>query len=145
MGLTLNCKGSKVFRDKFGTWDSIDIGYIGFTQFRLGLAEAIDEELGSLYERWIKSASPWAKVEKLTKEEFERMKELAGDSFILLAHSDCDGMLTPKESRLLYKKIEDVDFEWVMTSVRAKGTDFFKVLKDMLYYSWKNRKRISFQ
>lgn len=141
MGLSLTCG---IYSDDYITFD---IGYIGFTNFRREIAETVNKELGELYDRWLFSAIPcFDKYKKLSDKEFERMKELAGDLMILLAHSDCEGRIMPYESRRLYKILKDVKCNFSINP-KYHGQGEFNVLeklKEMLLYSWKKRRRIIF-
>lgn len=140
MGLSLTCG---VYSDDY---ISFDIGYIGFTNFRRVLAETINEELGKLYERWLFSSMPYMKKYKeLSEYEFKKMKKLAGDLMILLAHSDCEGRIMPYESRKLYKILEDVKCDYTIDGYHGqKELNVLEELKKMLLYSWKKRRRIIF-
>ena len=82
MGLTITV-------NKF---DSFDIGYFGFMNFRLELAETYNKRLGELYRRWAFGWLDYTKEKPLTDAEFEEFKELGGDLLIFLTHKDTEGV-----------------------------------------------------
>lgn len=136
MGLTITV-------NKF---DNFDIGYFGFMNFRLQLAETYNKRLGTLYRRWAFGWLDYTKEEPLTDVEFEEMKELAGDLMIFLAHKDTEGIFTPSQSRKIYLKIKDLKMNFEI-SEKYHGQQAFNVLhrlKSMFYHSWKNRRRVIF-
>ena len=126
-------------------FDEFDIGYFNFMQFRLDLAEAYNEKLGEYYRRW---AFGWMSYteEKLTDEEFNEMCKIAGDLMIFLTHKDTEGIFTPSESRKIYKCIENLKMDYeIDTGYHNQETfNVLDRLKDMLYHSWKHRRRIIF-
>lgn len=127
-------------------FDSFDIGYIGFGNFRIELAETYNKKLGELYKRWIFSSIPYINEEKLSDKEFQEMLDIAGDLMIFLAHKDTEGIFTPSESRKIYKCIENLKMDYEINS-EYHGQGSFNVLerlKAMFYHSWKNRRRVIF-
>lgn len=97
MGLSVYAKGME---------DTYDCGYLTFGNFRIQLAKTYNEELGELYEKWIK--------ESLSDEELKRINEIIPHGLaIFLTHSDCDGKLTPKECRLIYEDIKDLKMDMI--------------------------------
>lgn len=94
-----------------------------------------------LYKRWL-SYTP---EEELTDKEFEEMKQLGGDLIIFLTHKDNEGIITPSESRKIYKCIEKLTMDYEIEQYH--GQDSFNVLerlKEMFYHSWKKRRRVIF-
>lgn len=83
-------------------------GYIRFMQYRMIIAKLYNERIGELYEK--------NRLYPLLKEEEEEWNKLCNDDLdIFLWHSDCDGKLTVKECRKVYKilkqyKIEEFPF-----------------------------------
>ena len=127
-------------------YDSFDIGYFGFMNFRLELAEKYNKRLGELYRRWAFGSIPYMKEEPLTDKEFEEFKNIAGDLLIFLAHPDTEGSFTPSESRKIFLKIIDLKMDYrISESYHGQG-DFnvFERLKEMFYHSWKNRRKVIF-
>ncbi len=135
MGLTITV-------NKF---DSFDIGYFGFMNFRLELAETYNKRLGELYRRWAFGWLDYTKEEPLTSTEFEEMKELGGDLLLFLTHKDTEGIFLPSESRKIYQQIKDLEMDYEVEYYG--GQEAFNVLerlKDMFYHSWKHRRRVIF-
>lgn len=128
-------------------FDSFDIGYMGFGNFRMDLAETYNKKLGDYYRRWIFSSIPFMNEKKLTDKEFQEMVKIAGDLMIFLAHKDTEGSFTPSESRKIYKCIEDLKMDYEINS-EYHGQGSFNVLerlKNMFYHSWKNRRKVIFE
>ena len=127
-------------------FDCFDIGYIGFGNFRLQLAEQYNERLGELYRRWVFGQLPYLPEKALTDKEFEEMQEIAGDLMTFLAHSDSEGIFSPSESRKIYKCIENLTMDYEINP-EYHGQGSFNVLdrlKAMFYHSWKNKRRVIF-
>ena len=126
-------------------FDSFDIGYFGFGNFRFELAKTFNPRLEVLYRRWVFGHIPYMQQEPLTNEEFEEMKKIAGDLIIFLAHPDTEGGFSPSESRRIYKCIENLtmDFE-IETYHGQKCFNVLEKLKSMFYHSWKHRRRVIF-
>lgn len=125
-------------------FDSFDIGYMSFSSFRMELAEKYNPILKDLYFRWIFGRCPNI-ANPLTNEEFEEMKNIAGDLMIFLAHSDCDGIFTPTESRKIYKCIENLTMDFEIEEYHCQEKlNVLERLKSMFYHSWKNRRRVIF-
>ena len=136
MGLTISVNN----------YDSFDIGYFGFMNFRLELAETYNKKLSELYRRWVFGSIPYMGEKPLSKKEFEEFKSLAGDLLIFLAHSDTEGSFTPSESRKIYKSIEKLEMDYKIDEKYHNQGDFnvLERLKKIFYYSWKNRRRVIF-
>lgn len=135
MGLTITV-------NKF---DSFDIGYFGFMNFRLELAETYNKRLGELYRRWAFGWLDYTKEKPLTDTEFEEMKEIGGDLLIFLTHKDTEGIFLPSESRKIYLQIRDLKMDYEVEDYC--GQDDFNILerlKDIFYHSWKHRRRVIF-
>ena len=127
-------------------YDSVDIGYISFGNFRLELAKTDNKKLSELYRRWVFGSIPYMDEKPLSKKEFEEFKSLAGDLLIFLAHPDTEGSFTPSESRKIYKSIEKLEMDYrISANYHCQGSfNVFQRLKDMFYYSWKHRRRVIF-
>jgi hypothetical protein len=135
MGLTITV-------NKF---DSFDIGYFSFTNFRLELAETYNKRLGELYRRWFFGWLDYTKEEPLTNAEFEEMKEIGGDLLIFLTHKDTEGVFLPSESRKIYLQIRDLKMDYEVEYYG--GQQAFNVLerlKSMFCHSWKRKRRVIF-
>ena len=127
-------------------FDSFDIGYFGFMNFRLELAETYNKRLGELYRRWAFGWLDYTKKEPLTDIDFEEMKELGGDLLIFLMHKDTEGIFLPSESRKIYLQIKDLKMDYEINE-KYHGQESFNVLerlKDMFHHSWKHRRRVIF-
>lgn len=127
-------------------YDSFDIGYINFMNFRLELAKIYNVKLGEMYRRWAFGELPYTPEVSLSAKEFKEFKDIAGDLLIFLAHSDSEGSFTPSESRKIYLKIKDLEMDYrISASYHGQG-DFnvFERLKNMFYFSWKNRRKVIF-
>lgn len=127
-------------------FDSFDIGYLDFINFRLELAEAYDIKLGEYYRRWAFGWLPYTEEENLSDVEFQEMSDIAGDLMIFLTHKDTEGIFTPSESRKIYKCIENLKIDYEINE-GYHAQDSFNVLerlKAMFHYSWKNRRRVIF-
>ena len=127
-------------------FDSFDIGYFNFMNFRLELAEKYNKKLGELYRRWAFGWLPYTREEKLSDKEFREMKDIAGDLIIFLTHKDTEGIFTPSESRKIYKCIENLKMDYEINP-EYHGQGSFNVLEKlntMFYHSWKNRRRVIF-
>lgn len=126
-------------------YDFFDIGYIGFMNFRLKLAETYNKRLGELYRRWA-FGGLIIEEKPLTDAEFEEFKELGGDLLIFLTHKDTEGIFTPSESRKVFLKIKDLKMDYTIDE-KYHGQGAFNVLerlKNMFYHSWKRRRRVIF-
>lgn len=136
MGLTITV-------NKF---DSFDIGYFGFMNFRLQLAETYNKRLGALYRRWAFGWLDYTKEEPLTDAEFEEMKEIGGDLLIFLTHKDTEGSFTPSESRKIYLQIKDLKMDYKIDE-KYHGQGAFNVLerlKSMFCHSWRRKRKVIF-
>lgn len=126
-------------------FDSFDIGYFGFMNFRLQLAETYNKRLGELYRRWA-FGGLIIEEKPLTDAEFEEFMELGGDLLIFLMHKDTEGIFTPSESRKIFLKIKDLKMDYTIDE-KYHGQGAFNVLerlKNMFYLSWKYRRRVIF-
>ena len=99
MGLTIKLKG----------YDTLNICYSSFSDFRLELAEAYNKRLGELYNRLTFSGLISQGRKPLSDSELKEFKKLAGDLLIFLCHSDCDGSFIPCESKKIYKSFEKLE------------------------------------
>lgn len=136
MGLTITV-------NKF---DSFDIGYMGFMNFRLELAKTYNKRLGKLYRRWAFGWLDYTKEEPLTDTEFEEMKKIGGDLLIFLCCKDTEGVFLPSESRKIFLQIKDLkmDYEISKTYHWQGAFNTLERLKSMFYHSWKHRRRVIF-
>jgi hypothetical protein len=102
MGLDIRAKG---LNDE----DIYGCGYITFRVFRKELVKVYNKRVGYLYDKWINSGMFG---DKLTDLELDEINELLSDGIaLLLTHSDCDGKITPKESRMIYEDIKDLKMD----------------------------------
>lgn len=135
MGLTITV-------NKF---DSFDIGYFGFMNFRLELAKTYNKRLGELYRRWAFGWLDYTKEEPLTNAEFEEMKEIGGDLLIFLTHKDTEGIFLPSESRKIYLQIRDLKIDYKVDDYCGQTSfNVLERLKSMFCHSWKRKRRVIF-
>lgn len=129
MGLSLQAKGF----DK-----NINIGYGGFSLVRKEIALAYSEKHGKLYEQMLKNIR-----QSLSDNFINEWNDGCNDDLdILLWHSDCDGKLTPKECRKIYRVLEHLDVKFDVEQIYYK--DFFKDLKEILMHCFKRRVNLYF-
>lgn len=136
MGLTITV-------NKF---DSFDIGYFSFMNFRIELAETYNKRLGELYRSWVFGWLDYTKEEPLTDTEFEEMKKIGGDLLIFLCHEDGEGVFLPSESRKIFLQIKDLKMDYEISKT-YHGQGSFNTLerfKRMFYHSWKRKRRVIF-
>jgi hypothetical protein len=127
-------------------FDSFDIGYFGFMNFRLQLAETYNKRLGELYRRWAFGWMDYTEEKPLTAAEFEEFKELGGDLLIFLTHKDTEGSFTPSESRKIFLQIKDLKMDYEIDE-KYHGQGAFNVLerlKSMFCHSWEKKRRVIF-
>lgn len=137
MGLYIRIPGMK---------DTYDCGYITFGLFRMRLADAYNEEIGSLYRKWYNSGFPFNPG--LTDEEIKRYNELCNsDLDLFLFHSDCDEKLTPKECKKIYKAIKDLKMDMMMGHNYGdmKPYNMLERFKMMFLHCWKFRVNMYFE
>ena len=136
MGLSIRVKG---FNE-----DIYDSGYGGFTHFRVAIAKAYNEEFGKLYEDWV-----WCSMtsNEFPKQDSDRINELANDDLnLLLLHSDCDGKLTPKECKRIYKITKDLKCDYPQCNYTTyTGKNQLEVFNKALLYCWKHKVNMWFE
>lgn len=111
------------------TEKTINIGYIGFRNYRLAIAKAISQELYKVYEQIYTPCTKnhdWETFEKYTDNDIR---------FFLL-HSDTDGYIHPKRSKRLYEKLSKLKLEWYQ--------EFHEKFLELLKEASQNKKRIEF-
>lgn len=134
MGLTLQADGYKK--------ESFRIGYIGFTFLREVIAKSHDKEFGDLYKKWCESALIPSR--ELTEKEIDRWNEICDpDLDILLLHSDCDGKIKYHDCRRVIRALDRIGLEYPDESRQDYKEKYF-ILKDMIRYCAKNKKRLYF-
>lgn len=127
MGLDINIKGLE-------RKDTYHGGYIRFNIYRKEVANAYNKRLGELYEKIFK--------EDLQPEEIEEWNTLCNDDLdIFLWHSDCDGKLTPKECKLIYDELKNIDIQDLEYS---NEYTMHELWLNMLKYCYKNRVNMYF-
>lgn len=136
MGLTIRIPGMR---------DTYNCGYITYGVFLMKLATAYNQEMGEIYEKYFKSAIPL--YPKLTDTEIARYNELCNpDLDILLFHSDCDGKLTPKECKRIYKAIKDLKMDMPGHNYDdMKPYNMLERFKMMFLHCWKFRVNMYFE
>lgn len=120
---------------------SIDLGYIGFRGLRTRIAYLVNEELGKLYEDIPMYG---------TKEDFEkydkRIQDLSvklGDEydciFEFLYASDCNGKISYKTSKEIWKYIKDYDDNVCYGYSGRPDCAMFKDFKEIIKSSMEKR------
>lgn len=129
MGLDIRIKGMTYEETYSG-------GYLTFNLYRLNVAKAYNNEIGELYKKSM--IYPYT---SLSDEEFDRWNKICNDDLdLFLLHSDCDGKLTWKECRAIYKVMKDlkVDMQghnYGMMNVYDMHTQWLNMFK----FCWKRR------
>lgn len=97
MGLAIHVKGLD--------WeDSYHSNYISFMWYRMKISELYNKRIGELYSK--------NRIYPLTEEEREEWNKLCNNDLdIFLWHSDCDGKLTVKECRKVYKILKQYEID----------------------------------
>lgn len=135
MGLDIRIKGMSYE-------DTYHCGYFTFGRYRCEVARAYNEKLGEIYEKPYKNI-----FYKYTKEDDKIWDELCNDDLdLFLWHSDCDGKLTWKECRAIYKVMKDLKVE--MTGHNYKTINFYDMHQqwlNMLMFCWKHRVTMWFE
>ena len=76
----------------------------GFMYYRMKIAELYNKRIGELYSK--------NRLYPLTAEETKEWNTLCNDDLdIFLWHSDCDGKLTVKECRKVYKVLKQYEID----------------------------------
>lgn len=109
MGITIKCKK---------TGSGCDLGYMGFSRFRIRVAYLLNEEFGTHYEKLYSSEMVCASDKEREKmfEDFDRetdrlMKKhkLSKRVVNFLFKSDCEGSCPPTACKAIYNVIKDYD------------------------------------
>ena len=128
------------------------IGFGAFSYLRIDIAKALSESLGKAWEQCVRDSLFWDGKGKRPSVRWPdsldieaTMKEI--DTFMeLLSHSDCDGILTWQQSRILYgllSRIED-DKKPSVDTFHCKGTDTFDAFLNVLRISSENKRMVEF-
>lgn len=125
--------------------DTYNYGYITFTKFCIALADAYNEEMGRLYRKYVESSFPFNPA--MTEEEIKRYNEISNpDLNLFLLHSDCDGKLTPKECKKIYKAIKDLKMDMMGHNYGdMKQYNILERFKMMFFHCWKFRVNMWFE
>lgn len=110
-------------------------GYITLCNFKLALAKKFNKEGGELLEYF------WIQKRGCDKEIAERLNTMftEGQRMILFSN-DCDDKWIPKESKLAYLAIKDIELNfWHKNYHSDKQQNLLELFKGMFYYSWKRR------
>lgn len=130
MGLDINIKGLE-------RKDTYHGGYMRFANYRIKIAKSFNEKLGQIYEK------PFLNMNyNFTKDEIEQLNNLSNNNLdIFLWHSDCDGKLTPKECKLIYYELKNIDIQDLEYS---NEYTMHELWLNMLKYCCKNRVNMYF-
>lgn len=111
MGITIKCKK---------TGSGCDLGYMGFSRFRIRVAYLLNEEFGTHYEKLYSSEMMCAggKERERLLVEYDKETEclikqhkLSRRIVNFLYESDCDGKCSPSACKAIYEVIKDYDDE----------------------------------
>lgn len=131
MGLELRADGYKK--------EELCIGYTGFGLIRSVIATSYNTEIGELYEILHRSIRA-----RLTEEQTNRWNEICDEDLdILLFHSDCEGVMKYHECRKVIRALDRLEFKYP-DDWRQDWKEKYYILKDMIRYCAKNRKRLYF-
>lgn len=109
----------------------IKVVIFGFMHYRMKIAELYNKRIGELYYK--RMSYP------LLKEEVEEWNKLCDDDLdIFLWHSDCDGKLTVKECRKVYKVLKQFEINDIPFN------DMHKKFLSNLKFSIDNRRNMYF-
>lgn len=130
MGLDINIKGLE-------RKDTYHGGYMRFANYRIKIAKSFNEKLGQIYEKQFLNMDY-----NFTKDEIEQLNNLSNNNLdIFLWHSDCDGKLTPKECKLIYDELKNIDIQDLEYS---NEYTMHELWLNMLKYCYKNRVNMYF-
>lgn len=134
MGLTIRAKGLT---------ENYDCGYLTHGHFCVRLAyAAYGEKMGSIYEGLV------FQRKKMSSEELDYWNTHCDDRLdLFLFHSDCDGKLSPKECRAIYKSIENLSIPMVVHNyhVLDKPYNLLERWKTMLKHCATRRVNLYFE
>jgi hypothetical protein len=120
--------------------EELSIGYIGFGILRRVIASSYNKEFGELYDVTYQLFG-----NQLTLDQLNRWNEICDDDLdILLNHSDCDGILKYHECRKVIRALDRIAFNYP-DDWRQDWKEKYFILKDMIRYCAKNRKRLYFK
>lgn len=90
--------------------DSLDIriGYGGFNRYRKEIAKSFDEDFGKFIDISYNLLYDWCQTDEDRLNDFTKNNK---GLFILMTHSDCDGLLTYKECKLVYDDISNLEIK----------------------------------
>ena len=115
---------------------TLRLSYSGFSVFRMYIAKSFSKKHGELYSQLLRSFG------SVGNDFYRKWNEDNDEDLdLLLFHSDCDGVIRPKEAKLIYNSLSKltVDFE---------GDDFYKEFYvdflELLQHSYKRRVLIYF-
>lgn len=130
MGLDINIKGLE-------RKDTYHGGYMRFANYRIKIAKSFNEKLGQIYEKQFLNMNY-----NFTKDEIEQLNNLSNNNLdIFLWHSDCDVKLTPKECKLIYDELKNIDIQDLDYS---NEYTMHELWLNMLKYCYKNRVNMYF-
>lgn len=122
---------------------SIDMGYGGFYNLRKNIAGIYSIEFKNLYEEWCR---PYSKItneegNKILASFYERNILTDDDDIVLdfLFASDCEGKISVKGCRRLYKIIKDYDDNICYGYIGRNDCAMFKDFKSLVEECAKNR------
>lgn len=128
MGLDINIKG-------LSREDTYHGGYIRFANYRVKVAKAFNKAIGEIYEKTYKDYDY-----KFTEEDKKQWNEFLSDENAamnkFLWHSDCDGKITPKECKEIYKELKNLDVE---ETFYDEKTTMHELWLKMFEYCYKHR------
>jgi len=118
----------------------IRICYSTFNFYRLSVAKAYDKTLGEIYKKAM--SIPYQDDITYTEEHYywDLLSKNEGLK-VFLEHSDCDGMFTPKECRLIYNELIKLKLD------PLDGSTAYYINQDFIQafeYCYKHRRNLYF-
>ena len=119
---------------------SIDLSYGGFNRLRTKVAYLANEDLGKFYDELNKSLSLFGKEREVFLEKYDERLAKADEEFQVseelldfLYASDCEGKITPKQCRHIYKVIKDYNDNLIYGYAGREDGATFEDFKTIVY------------
>lgn len=128
MGADFRAKGLEMDKCYHG-------GYVSLINFRIALAKKFNKEAGELLEYF------WIQKRGCDKELAQMLNTMftEGQKCVLF-FNDCDDKWTPKDSKLAYLAIKDIELAYMHTNYGSDDKhNLLELFKGMFYHSWKHR------
>jgi hypothetical protein len=114
----------------------VRIGYGSFNRFRVFIAKSYSKKHGDLYSQLIAFFGRVA-------DDFEDRWNVCNDEGLdlLLFHSDCDGVIKPKEAKMIYDSLSKLTVDF---GGDPFFSEFYEHFLELLKHSYKRRVYIYF-